>query len=83
MKIPKKNAVFFPKVLNADIIFIKQANFSLKNLHNSFISIIFVPQMNKELNNPKDYSSPGSSCWAAFIKMGALRENSPNFVDLH
>ena len=39
--------------------------------------------MKRELNNPKDYSSPGSSCWAAFIKMGALRENSPNFVDLH
>ena len=24
------------------------------------------------------YSGPGSCCWAAFIKMGALRENSPN-----
>ncbi|SHL20531.1 hypothetical protein SAMN05216463_13111 [Xylanibacter ruminicola] len=23
------------------------------------------------------YSSPGSSCWAAFLKMGALLENSP------
>ena len=24
------------------------------------------------------YLNPGSSCWAVFLKMGALRENSPN-----
>lgn len=39
--------------------------------------------MNRAINHHKDYSSPGSSCWAAFLKMGALRENSPNFYDLH
>lgn len=83
MKIPKKNAVFFPKVLNADIIFIKQVNFFLKNLHNSFLSIIFVPQMNHELNIVINYNNPGSCCWAAFIKMGALRENSPNYFYLY
>ena len=25
----------------------------------------------------KKYSTPGSSCWADFLKMGALLENSP------
>ena len=25
----------------------------------------------------KEYLNPGSSCWAEFIKMGALLENSP------
>ena len=28
--------------------------------------------------NVVNYSSPGSGCWAAFLKHGALRENSPN-----
>ena len=27
-----------------------------------------------------DYCNPGSSCWAAFLKDGALRENSPNHL---
>ena len=27
-----------------------------------------------------DYRNPGSSCWAAFLKDGALRENSPNHL---
>ena len=39
--------------------------------------------MKRELDNHIDYRSPGSSCWSAFLKMGALLENSPNFVDLH
>ena len=33
--------------------------------------------------NPKSQSSHGSCCWAAFIKDGALRENSPNYMGLH
>ena len=28
----------------------------------------------------KQIMTPGSLCWAAFLKMGALRENSPTFV---
>ena len=30
------------------------------------------------MNKLTNYSSPGSSSWVAFLKHGALRENSPN-----
>ena len=46
--------------------------FSLKNLHNSNFLIIFVAQMNQELNIVINYNKHGSCCWAAFLKMGAL-----------
>ena len=39
--------------------------------------------MERDTHHHKDYRSPGSSCWAAFLAMGALRENSPDFYDLH
>lgn len=29
--------------------------------------------------NPMRNQSPGSLCWAAFLKMGALNTNSPNY----
>ena len=32
----------------------------------------------KQMSESLNYRSPGSCCWTAFIKMGALRENSPN-----
>ena len=28
----------------------------------------------------KQIMTPGSLCWAAFLKMGALRENSPTSI---
>ena len=34
--------------------------------------------MNQELNIVINYNKHGSCCWAAFLKMGALLENSPN-----
>ena len=34
--------------------------------------------MIRDLNININYNNPGTCCWAAFIEMGALRENSPN-----
>jgi hypothetical protein len=31
----------------------------------------------KQAKPTTNYQSPGSICWAAFLRMGALRENSP------
>ncbi len=31
----------------------------------------------------KDQCNPGQCCWAAYLKDGALRENSPNLLGLH
>ena len=44
----------------------------------------FAPQnIQTEMRTKLHYCSPGGCCWAAFIKDGALRENSPNYIGLH
>lgn len=44
----------------------------------------FVTLRNKknetEMRTKLHYCSPGGCCWAAFLKDGALRENSPNHM---